>query len=807
MANPSGADQTLRAENAALKQRILDLEHSAGETNTRTAAARLHRLSSVAKIGAWELDLATLTMSFSAESFRINDLEPGTALSLEQATAMVNLEARPALSAAIEAAIGRGASFDLDVPMTTRTGRAIWVRTQAVAVVEHGETIRLEGAFQDITERKQAEAAQQRATQTYVALFNSLHTGVVVTDEAGQIVDANPAAEQILGLTRSETLARTFDAPAWAILRPDHSPMPAEEYASVRALREERSVDSVEMGIVRPDGNVRWLLTSASPILVEGRGVCITFTDITERKEAEAALARERTFLAEGQALAHLGSWEYSAETGETTWSEEECRIFGIAPRAVSPPYDEMLERHIHPDDAAAMDQTFRAAVSNMAVFESEYRIVRPDGSVRVILDRAQPHVDAQGRLLNYTGASLDVTERRRTEAERAALEAELQQSRKLESIGQLAGGVAHEFNNMLAVILGYTELALGTLDPASRQLHADLEQIRVAATRSAQVTRQLLTFAGKQVIARRILDLNQAVADALTMLRPLIGEHIQVTWRPAAGLGSIMADPAQISELLSNLCSNARDAIVDTGHVTIETEPATIDAAYCARHPEAAPGHYACLVVTDDGCGMAPDTLEKAFEPFFTTKGVGRGTGLGLSSVMGIVLQHGGFVSASSTLGAGTTVRLYFPSPVEETRQARPRTTKELPRGHSETVLVVEDEEALLALTSKLLTRQGYTVLAAASPGEALRLANEHTGTIHLLLADLVLPEMTGTDLAERIVALRPQVRVLFMSGYAQSVVGTGAVLRAHADLLRKPFTLGGLAVSVRHVLDAEQR
>ncbi|MEQ1729328.1 MAG: PAS domain S-box protein [Vicinamibacterales bacterium] len=785
---------------------------------------------------------------------------------------------------------------------------------------------------QRIFDLERAAAAREQAEGTYATLFSTLHTGVVVTDEVGRIIDANPAAEQILGLSRSETLERTFDAPEWAFLRSDGTPMPADEYASVRAIRGQQAVDGVEMGIRRPDGTLRWSLTSASPILVEGLGVCVTFADITERKHAEAALTRERALLAEGEALAHCGTWEYSAETGETTWSEEERRIYGLSPQSASPGYDELIARHVHPDDAAVIRERFHTARRNSAVFESEHRIVRPDGSVRVIQDRAVPHLDPGGRLLNYTGASLDITERRsveqalrqseerfrafydiglvgltvtspdkgwvlindrlcemleyeqdalrtmtwvdlthrddlaedvaqfqrmldgeidgyemekrfiarsgtvvstnlvvrcvrrpdgsmdyclalveditqrkRAEAERAALETELQQTRKLESIGRLAGGVAHEFNNMLAVILGYSELALRRVDPA-QPLHADLEEIRVAATRSADVTRQLLAFARKQFIAARLLDLNESVAGAITMLRPLIGEHIQVTWQPAAGLWPIMADSTQITQVLTNLFTNARDAIADTGQVNVTTEFATIDAAYCAAHSEAVPGQYACLVVSDDGGGMAPETLSRAFEPFYTTKEVGGGTGLGLPSVEGIVLQHGGFISASSTLGVGTTFRLYFPRHLDSTSQATLPATGGLPKGGGETILVVEDEPALLALTAKQLIRLGYAVIPARAPSEALRLARGHTGTIDLLLTDLVLPEMTGAKLAERIVALRPHVRRLFMSGYPPDAGPEGG-RPPDAPLLQKPFTFSNLSTSIRQALETGPR
>ena len=398
-----------------------------------------------------------------------------------------------------------------------------------------------------------------------------------------------------------------------------------------------------------------------------------------------------------------------------------------------------------------------------------------------------------------------DITERQRAEEEKAKREAQLQHSQRLESIGRLAGGVAHEFNNMLSVILGYTELALERVDPA-QPVHADMEKIRAAATRSADVTRQLLAFARRQTIALGVLDLNETVAGTLKMLGRLIGEHIRINWQPAADLWLVKADPAQVVQVLINLSLNARDAISGTGHLTIKTGNATLDAADCAVHPGTLPGQWVGLAVSDDGCGIDAGTLANLFEPFFTTKDVGRGTGLGLASVQGIVVQHGGFVTVSSTLTVGTTVRIHLPRHTGTPIETRPRAAVDWPQARGETILVVEDEPAVLDLTALLLEKRGYTVLAAPSTGEALRLAREHAGEIHLLLTDVLMPEMNGRDLSRQIVELRPKVRSLFMSGYTADLIAEQGVVVATGSLIQKPFTALALAAMVRQVLDAEQ-
>jgi len=384
---------------------------------------------------------------------------------------------------------------------------------------------------------------------------------------------------------------------------------------------------------------------------------------------------------------------------------------------------------------------------------------------------------------------------------EREKMESRLIQAQKMEAVGRLAGGVAHDFNNLLNVILGYVDLSLMKLTP-SDPIHGNLQQIRKAGQRSADLTRQLLAFARKQTIAPRVLDLNETVAGMLKILMRLIGEDIDLLWKPAPDLWPLNMDPAQIDQILANLVVNSRDAISGVGRIIIETGAAEFDRPFCEANPGFVPGHYVVLAVSDDGCGIDKENLSQLFEPFFTTKEVGKGTGLGLATVYGIVKQNSGFINVYSEPGKGTTFRIYLPrheaEPAPVTEAADP---VERPKGR-ETVLLVEDEAALLGLTAMMLEELGYTVVAAGTPGRALRLAEGFGGEIDLLLTDVVMPEMNGRTLRQRLTAVRPGLRCLFMSGYTANAIAHHGVLDEGVAFLQKPFTLQALAVKLREVL-----
>ncbi|NVN92357.1 MAG: response regulator [Desulfuromonadales bacterium] len=391
---------------------------------------------------------------------------------------------------------------------------------------------------------------------------------------------------------------------------------------------------------------------------------------------------------------------------------------------------------------------------------------------------------------------------RMRAEEEKTRLQGQLQQSQKMEMVGQLAGGIAHDFNNMLSVILGYAELALMKPD-LSPSLLADLKEMVKAAERSADLTRQLLAFARKQTVAPEVLDLNETVAGMLKMMQRLIGEDIDLNWRPKANLWPVKVDPSQIDQILANLCVNARDAISGVGKMTIETGNSVFDEEYCSAHEGFVAGEYVQLAVSDNGCGMERETLARIFEPFFTTKELGKGTGLGLATVYGAVKQNNGFINAYSEPNQGTTFTIYLPRYVHEAQQTLPESPALPVARGNETILLVEDEPSILEMTAKMLAIQGYTVLAASTPEKAMCLADEHAGRIHLLMTDVVLPEMNGRELSERLQTRNPDLACLFMSGYTADIIAHRGVLDKGVHFIQKPFSITELSIKLREVLD----
>lgn len=417
-------------------------------------------------------------------------------------------------------------------------------------------------------------------------------------------------------------------------------------------------------------------------------------------------------------------------------------------------------------------------------------------GAQQYIELKSYPLVDASGTITSAIETVSDVTEKRK-------LEEQLVQSQKMESVGRLAGGVAHDFNNMLGVIIGHTELAMSQMDP-SHPILSNLREILTAADRTTNLTRQLLAFAHKQTVTPRVLDLNAAVEGMLKMLRPLIGEDIDLDWQPGDGVWPVMMDPSQIDQILVNLCVNARDAIAGVGRITIKTGMATFDPTDCVHHPEAVSGEYVSLAVGDDGCGMDHETLSKIFEPFFSTKAISGGTGLGLATVYGIVKQNNGFIDVDSEPGRGTTFRLYLPRSATATVEAKRENQAAPARGGNETILLVEDEHSILKMTKLMLEKFGYRVLAASNPSKAIRLANAHEGEIYLLIVDVIMPEMNGRDLAQKIVSLYPKIVCLFMSGYTGDVLAHQGFLDEGVNFIEKPFSIQDLAAKVRQLMEA---
>ena len=654
-------------------------------------------------------------------------------------------------------------------------------------------------------ELRQAQADLAALQTRYFDLYDRAPVGYVTLNEQGTMLEANLAATVLLGTTRRAAGKQTLTQ----FILPEDQDI---YYRQHRLLLQTDDIQRCEVRIMRPDGTWRWVQLDMSIARDEAEGAHIArvvLSDITEAQEAKLALQASEEKLRSVIAQSTDGIVLVDQAGMVVEWNAAQASITGLArAAALGKPIWEMQYHNGLPEEqreevyVQVREGTRQALAAQDApwFYQTLERVIqRPDGARRTVETVAYPIHTKQGFMIG--SLMRDITERKRVEQEREQLQARLAQAQKMESIGRLAGGIAHDFNNMLAVIMMRTEMALLTTDPAT-SLHRNLTAIYATSQRSAGLVRQLLGFARKQTIAPVALDLNAAVAGTLAMLHGLIGEELELAWHPAAALWPVKMDPSQVDQILTNLCINARDAIQGVGAITIETANVTLEQAVAANGSAILPGDYVMLAVSDSGSGMERELLAHIFEPFFTTKAVGKGAGLGLATVDGIVQQNGGRIQVVSTPGAGTTFRIYLPRFGAEAPAPVAAVPLDLPRGHGETVLLVEDEATVLHMAVEALEFLGYTVLAAAAPGEALRLATAHAGKLDLLITDIVMPEMNGRTLAEQIAALQPGIQRLYVSGYPADFVAHRGVLDAGVHFLQKPFTLQELAMKVREVL-----
>jgi PAS domain S-box-containing protein len=553
-----------------------------------------------------------------------------------------------------------------------------------------------------------------------------------------------------------------------------------------------------EYRMVRADGAVRTVVDHGR-VDRDGDGRAIrlvgVMSDVTDEREAQAARAQlDQQFKQLAETVADV-TWMIDAATREVLYvSPAHERIFGPEGRAVFDSAESFLAA-IHPEDRPRVMS--RLAAQATGEYDETYRIVRSDGTQRWVHSRAAPIRDGRGNVVRIAGLLSDITAQRQ-------LEEQLLQSRKMESVGRLAGGVAHDFNNLLTVILSASEFALRHL-PADHKVRIDLEQVKEAADRAAKLTAQLLAFARRQVIAPVRLDLNDLTRQMDKLLQRVIGEHIELITRLSPGLHPVLADRGQLEQVLVNLAVNARDAMPDGGRLTIETGNLRIDDAYADAHANVEVGDYVMIAVSDTGIGISRDVLEHMFEPFFTTKAAGSGTGLGLATCYGIIRQAGGQILVYSEQGRGTTFKILLPR-TSAAETVVPRGPDSAPPGGHETVLFVEDDAPVRAVGVRILAEQGYRVLEAWGGWEALRLAAEHPGPIHILVTDVVMPHMSGTELARRLRERRPETRVLYTSGYTENAIVHHGVLDPNLAFLQKPYITETLLSKVRAVLDGHR-
>ena len=644
---------------------------------------------------------------------------------------------------------------------------------------------------------KRTTKALRESEGKYRELVENANSIILRVDNTGTITFFNEYASHFLGFSKDEIIGQK--AVGTIISSTDSTGKDLAQMVLDLTVHPEQYKNN-ENENMRKDGTRVWVAWTNKPILND-QGRCVELlcigNDITERKQAEEALRESEKRYRLIFNNSPLGVMHFDANGIIVDFNDNFAQIMGGAREKIIG-FNMLTKLR----DQAMLTAVKDALDGRLGHYEGDYVSITAGKTTRM---RAiyQRITTADGKFLGAVGLFEDIGERKQAEEEKAALEGQLQQAQKMESVGRLAGGVAHDFNNMLGVIIGHAEIAMDKA-ATGRPLVTDLEEIRNAAQRSADLTRQLLAFARKQVASPKVLDMNEAVEGMLKMLQRLIGEDVNLAWQPGVNLWPVKVDPSQIDQILANLCVNARDAIVGVGKLTIETGNISFDEEYCANHAGFVPGEFALLVVSDDGCGMDKETIAKIFEPFFTTKVLGKGTGLGLATVYGIVKQNNGFINVYSEPGQGTTFKIYLPRQVgKKTGQLRKEVTPAPVLRGQETILLVEDEPTLLELSKLLLETQGYRVLPAGTPGEALRLAEEFTGKIHLLMTDVVMPEMNGRELAQKMLALYPHLQCLFTSGYTANVIAHHGVLDENVHFIQKPFSRKDLAIKVREALE----
>ena len=572
-----------------------------------------------------------------------------------------------------------------------------------------------------------------------------------------------------------------------------------------QVLTTRRPLEREEIAISNGEANT-YLATKVPLFSTDGSpfAVCGIATDITERKKTEEALRESEQKV---RAIFDLSLEFIGLLTPDGILLDANKTALDFAGVQLSDVVGKPFWETPWWSHSPEMQTRIRTAIEKAAkgnLVRDEAIHPAHDGTLHFIDFTLKPVKDEAGKIILLIPEGRDITDLKQAEQEQLLLQKQLAQAQRMESVGRLAGGVAHDFNNMLGVIIGHSEMAMNQLDPA-QPLHTSLMEIHKAARRSADLTRQLLAFARKQTITPKVIDLNKTVEGMLKMLHRLIGEDINLNWQPDTNLWPVKVDPSQIDQILANLCVNARDAITNVGKITIRTSNGTFDKDYCAIHTDVMPGEFVQLAVSDSGHGMDQVTLTHIFEPFFTTKDIGKGTGLGLATVYGAVKQNNGFVKVDSKPQKGTTFTIYLPRYEGNNILVQTEQLAEPVIGGHETILLVEDDPAILQMTMMLLTELGYTLIASSTPDDAIRLARKHEGKINLLMTDVIMPEINGLDLAKNLLSLYPQLKCLFMSGYTADIIAHHGILDEGVHFIQKPFSINELSAKVRKALEAQ--
>lgn len=783
------------------------------ERALRERTDELEEAQRLAGVGNWAWDIESDTVTWSDELRHIAGGHPAQPLGGFSARKEYHTaESWRRLEDAAQRALVDGAPFEVEAEVVLPGGGRHWriIRGEAQRDAS-GRIARLRGTAQDITARKRAEDELRSAHAELSAIHAHAPVLFLLVDKELRVRKANDAVAQLAGKTEAEMLGLGPGSSIGclnALRNPGgcgHGPSCGRcslRLAVLDTIGNGARHQNVEAWVpVRRAGGTeeRCFLAFTAPLdLPQGRTALLCALDITDRKRAEEALRESERWLKESQRISRTGSYVFNAATGTWTSSETLNEIFGIGPDY--PRTVETWTALVHREQRAEMlDYLSREVLGQRKPFDREYRIVRPsDGQVRWVHGRGVVVLNDAGVAEVMAGTIQDITERR-------AVEEELRQAHKLEGLGRLAGGIAHDFNNLLTVINGYGDLLLREIDAAD-PLRTWVSEMRKAGEQAARLTGQLLAFSRRQFIEPQLLDLNHLIRDQMTMLKRLVGEDIEVATQLAASLGNVVADPSQMNQVLLNLVVNARDAMPHGGKLIIGTSNTEVSEDTPGPLADLPAGRYVTLSVADTGSGIPVEAQDQIFDPFFTTKGMGEGTGLGLATVHGIVQQAGGAISFRSEPGEGTTFLICLPRTETASPDQAEAACPPVSLLGSETILVVEDQDLVRRLAVQVLKRQGYRVLEAARGEEALRLAESYAEPIHLLLADVMMPGMTGPDLAARLKALRPSIGVLYMSGYTADVISSRGLLDPGLLHITKPFTPGALAAKTREALLSSQ-
>ncbi|MBM9520517.1 PAS domain S-box protein [Desulforhopalus vacuolatus] len=686
----------------------------------------------------------------------------------------------------------RDGSDQFETQLRHKTGYLIDVDASANFIRDSGGLFFI--FIRDITERKQIEK-ELIASKTYWAnILNNISSPVFVKDDQHRFTVVNDAFCSIFGRVREEIIGKKLVEEVSQNEQDHFLEIERQILANGKenSCKETLTVKGSEKLIILTK-KTRYIAENGDKYLV---GV---IRDITERETYETTLRHSEERYRE---LFENAPFPYQSLDENGYLLEANRRWLDHLGYFRDEVVGKSFADFLHPDWQNHFRENFPKFKSVGEILGIEFQLRKKDGTYFWVSFDGKINRDHNGNFIQTHCVFTDISEQKRLQDKVIIQNEALNQSQKMESVGRLAGGIAHDFNNMLSIILGYTDLALGKLEP-SDPLYGDMEEIYKAGIRSADMTRQLLAFARQQTIAPRVLNLNDNIGSMIKMLRHLIGEDIDFAWMPGTELWSVKIDPSQIDQILANLCVNARDAIIDVGKVTIETKNIAFDEEYCVDHTGFLPGEYIMLAVSDDGCGISPDTMNQIFEPFFTTKKSGHGTGLGLATVYGIVKQNNGFINVYSELEKGTTIRVYFSRHVAQALEVRNETALENPLSQGETILLVEDDASILDLGIRILENLGYNVLSTTRSKDAKKMAEEYDGKINLLITDVVMPEMNGRELSEQLQIIYPELKILFMSGYTANVIAHHGVLDEGIYFISKPFSPKDIALKIREILD----